>query len=120
MTEVPAELTEAIDARRDALSREADDEQAYRTTVELVDLLLQRGQLTGEDPAEAISIAGGLNEALPADSPARAFPLLHLAMGHWARGGQQALLIALAHLREMRPLLDDELPVHVEIRARWD
>ncbi|MER6987543.1 CHAT domain-containing protein [Saccharopolyspora hirsuta] len=121
MTEVPAELAEAIAARREALVRETDDEQAYRCAVELVELLLQRSQLTGEDPAEAISIADGLNRALPAGSPARALPLLHLAMSHWvraARDGEQALRTALARLRELRPMLDDEIPLHVEIRAR--
>ncbi|RKT87466.1 CHAT domain-containing protein [Saccharopolyspora antimicrobica] len=121
MTEVPTGLTEAIAARREALARQADDEQAYRASVELVELLLQRGQLTGEDPVEAIRIADALNNALPADSPARALPLLHLAMAQWARAnhhGEQAVRTALVYLRELRPLLDDELPMHVEIRAR--
>ncbi|MDA3649441.1 CHAT domain-containing protein [Saccharopolyspora indica] len=121
MTEVPTGLTEAITARREALEQQPDDEQAYRASVELVELLLQRSQLTGEDPVEAIGIAGELHEALPDDSPARALPLLHLAMAHWASAGhhgEPSLRLALAHLRELRPLLDDELPMHVEVRAR--
>lgn len=121
MNGVPAELDEAIAARRQALAQTADDVTAYGAAVELTELLLQRCQLTGEDPAEAIAVAGRLAGALLADSPARALPLLHLAAGHWARaaqGGAQSLRTSWELLRELRPLLDDDHPMHPEIRAR--
>ncbi|MER7013552.1 CHAT domain-containing protein [Saccharopolyspora sp. NPDC000359] len=89
--------------------------------MELVELSLQRSQLTGEVPDEAIRIADGVRRATTEGSPARALPLLHLAIAHWLRAvrdGEQALRAALVHLRELRALLDDEILLHVEIRAR--
>ncbi|MGW5645392.1 CHAT domain-containing protein [Saccharopolyspora sp. NPDC003762] len=121
MTEVPAELTEAIAALREELRGDLSDEQRYYASVQLVELLLQRDELDGAEPDEAIAIAEWLAGAFDEDSPARIPPLYDLCLAHLLRAahrGEADLRAAAGYWRQLRPLLTAEHPGRAEIGAR--
>ncbi|MEV0702546.1 CHAT domain-containing protein [Saccharopolyspora sp. NPDC050389] len=121
MTEVPAELTEAIAALREELQHDLSDEQRYHAAIQLVDLLLQRDQLDGAEPNEAIAIADWLASAFDADSPARIPPLYDLCLAHLLRAahhGEDDLRAAVGYWRQLRQLVTADHPGRAEIYAR--
>ncbi|WP_093278009.1 CHAT domain-containing protein [Saccharopolyspora shandongensis] len=121
MTEVPAELTDMIAALREELRGDLSEEQRYYASVQLVELLLQRDELEGAEPDEAIAIADWLAGAFPEDAPARIPPLYDLCLAHVLRAahhGEDDLRAATGYWRQLRPLLTAEHPGRAEICAR--
>ncbi|MFI0466589.1 CHAT domain-containing protein [Saccharopolyspora sp. 5N102] len=121
MTEVPAELTEAIAALREELQGDLSDEQRYYASIQLVELLLQHDELDGAGPTEAIAIADWLAGAFDEHSPARIPPLYDLCLAHLLRAahhGEDDLRAAAGYWRQLRALLTAEHPGRAEICAR--